>query len=67
MEDVSGADLVYLNKCYTQRDVIPYVFYLPKMLVFFSLSLQLATWRLYNYLNLVLNHFVYGKHKICVM
>jgi hypothetical protein len=34
---------------------------------FFFLSLQLATWRLYNYLNLVPNHFVCGGHKMCVM
>ena len=37
MEEISGTDRVN-TKCYIQCDVTPCVFYLPKMLVFFSLQ-----------------------------
>jgi hypothetical protein len=51
MEEMSGPDRLYMKKCYIQWDVTPRVFYLPKILVLFSL--QRSTWRLYNYLNIM--------------
>ena len=67
MEEIGGADRVYMKQCYVQCDVTPCVFYLPNMLVFFFLSVQLATWHLYNYPCLVLDRFIYGGHNLCVM